>query len=284
MTKTRFGFLAAALLALASCSQAGNSTEPDLPEGAFGIVANADLAVGAQRLLVGLVGSDAASYASPELPVEIDLYPPDATEPSITVPGVFIWTTPEVRGLYRAQVSFDEPGIWMVAVRSGGEVSTDPTPFNVAETGLTPAVGDKAPALETPTGADFGDLSEISTDPNPDPSFYTLSLDDAFSSGTPTIVVFATPAFCETATCGPMLDTVKQVSSDYPDLNFVHIEVYENLQATSREELEIVDAVEAWNLPSEPWTFLVDSDGNVAAKFEGTLDGDELRAAIEAVR
>lgn len=48
--------------------------------------------------------------------------------------------------------------------------------------------------------------------------------------------------------------------------------MYENLDATRREDLEIVPAVEAWNLPSEPWTFLIDSDGNVAARLEGTID------------
>ncbi|MFQ5523719.1 MAG: TlpA family protein disulfide reductase [Acidimicrobiia bacterium] len=273
------------ILALAAVAVTGCGTGDDtsaIPEEAFPIVANADLAVGSQRLLVGLVTLDATSHASPDLPVEISLYPPEADEPSITVPGVFIWTAPGIRGLYRAQVEFDRPGIWEVALRTDdGSSTTARIPFNVAEDGVTPSVGEPAPAVATPTGDDVADLSEISTDPNPDPAFYALSLEEALGSGRPTVVVFATPAFCESATCGPMLDTVKQVSSDYPAINFIHIEVYENLDATRREDLKLVEAVMAWNLPSEPWTFIVDRDGNVAARFEGVIDADELVDALE---
>jgi len=275
---------AATILTLTSLVLTGCASESSgsgLPDEAFPIVANADLAVGSHRLLVGLVTEDAASHASPDLPVEINLYPPDADEPSITVPGTFIWTAPDIRGLYRAQVEFDRPGIWEVALTSNDGSTTDRIPFNVAEDGVTPGVGEPAPSVSTPTGDEVTDLSEISTDPEPDPSFYESSLEEALAAGAPTVVVFATPAFCETATCGPMLDTVKQVSSDYPEVDFIHVEVYENLDATRREDLEIVPAVEAWNLPSEPWTFLIDSDGNVAARFEGTIDTQEIQDALE---
>lgn len=268
-------------LALAGCGTGDHASA--ISDEAFPIVANADLAVGKQRLLIGLVGPDASSYAAPDLPVYIDLFPPEADQPDISTLGSFVWTTAEVRGLYRAHVEFDRSGIWEVALRSEDGTTTDRIPFNVADDGLTPAVGEPAPAVATPTGDDVADLAEISTDPEPDPSFYQLSLDEALGSGRPTVVVFATPAFCETATCGPMLDTVKEVSKDFPDMNFVHVEVYKNLDATSREDLELVDAVTEWNLPSEPWTFLIDGDGNVAARFEGTVDSEELTDALEAL-
>lgn len=280
-TRTALGLILAVVLAVTACGQSTGASS--IPEEAFPIVANADLAVGPQRLLVGVVTEDAASHGSPDLPVVIDLYPPDAAEPTISVPGVFVWTTPEVRGLYRAHVEFDRPGIWQVALRSGGE-PTQRIPFNVAETSLTRNVGDMAPAVATPTGADVENLSEITTDPDPDPRFYQLSLDEALASGSPTVVVFATPAFCETATCGPMLDTVKAVAVDYPEVNFIHVEVYENLDATRREDLQLVDAVQVWGLPSEPWTFLLDGDGRVAARFEGTVDPTELRDALDSLQ
>jgi hypothetical protein len=38
-----------------------------------------------------------------------------------------------------------------------------------------------------------------------------------------------------------------------------------------------------WGLTSEPWVFVVDSAGNVSAKFEIFLSEDELRAALDAV-
>lgn len=269
----------AAMVVLAAC---GDSPAA-IPDEAFPVVANADLAVGSQRLLVGLVTTDAVSHAAPDLRVEVDLYRPDEAEPAMSVETTFVWTVPEVRGLYRAQVTFDRAGTWRIALHSGDDPPTQTIPFNVAEQGFTPAIGELAPVVATRTVSDVVDLSEITTDPEPDPRFYQLSLDQALTSGRPTVVVFATPAFCESATCGPMLNTVKQVSSEYPEMNFVHIEIYQNLDAQTRDQLQVVEAVEVWRLPSEPWVFVADQEGLVAAKFEGVVDIEELRTALDAL-
>jgi hypothetical protein len=272
--------VAAATIATACSDGDGGSAMPD---GAFPVVANADLAVGEQRLLVGLVTADATSYASAERDVVIDLYPPGSDEPSSSLPGVFMWTTPDVRGLYRTSAVFDVPGVWEIALRTDEGRVSDRIPFNVAVDGLTPAVGEAAPAPVTATASSESEIADISTDPDPDPRFYEVSLDAALRSGKPTVVVFATPAFCQTATCGPMLDMVKDVAGFHPDVNFIHVEVYENLDAASREDLVIVKAVEAWRLPSEPWVFVVDSRGFITAKFEGALDSEELTVVLEVL-
>jgi hypothetical protein len=256
-------------MVVAACSSGG------IPDDAFPVVANADLATGPQRVLIGLVTPDASSLASPELEIEFDLYPPDSEDIASSAKGDFTWTVPDVRGLYRIAATFDVPGTWRVAAHTGPDHRGTPVPFNVASEALTPDVGDPAPAVATPT-APPEEISSISTDPNPDPTFYQTSLDVALDSGQPTVVVFSTPAFCETATCGPMLDTVKDAAMDHPDVTFIHVEVYENLEAPSREELALAEAVEAWNLPSEPWTFIVDSDGTITARLEGTLSKNEL--------
>jgi len=71
------------------------------------------------------------------------------------------------------------------------------------------------------------------------------------------------------------------VAPDFPLVNFIHVEIYENLDATTREELWVVEAVDVWRLPSEPWVFVVDATGTIAARFEGAVDPAELRAALE---
>lgn len=272
----------AAAVFVSAC--AGGDDGNSIPDGAFPIVANADLAVGEQRLLVGFVSADAVSYATPEREVMIDLYPPGSDVPSSSHEGVFMWTTPGVRGLYRTLAVFDSPGIWEVALRTDDDTVTARVPFNVAADGLTPSVGEPAPAVATATASVASEIAAISTDPEPDPRFYEVSLDAAVDSGRPTVVVFATPAFCETATCGPMLDTVKEIAPNFPEVNFIHVEVYENLDATSRDDLILVEAVEAWNLPSEPWAFVIDAQGAIAAKLEGALDPEELSATLENLR
>jgi hypothetical protein len=248
------------------------------------VVANAPgtFAVGeTQRLMVGLVDSETADFlASPELPATAILTSPD--ERQIEAPAEFMWTIPDAIGLYLVHATFDQEGNWWVRLRPEGMGPTQQAAFTVSAIDAVPGVGDLAPAVKTSTLADHP-LEEISSDDEPDPALYELSLDAALSNGRPTVVVFATPAFCVSQTCGPMLDQVKAVTGTHPSANFLHVEIYENLDATSADELIIVPAVMAWGLPSEPWVFVIDSEGIVAARFEGAMMASELEAALEAV-
>lgn len=38
--------------------------------------------------------------------------------------------------------------------------------------------------------------------------------------------------------------------------------------------------VEEWNLPTEPWVFVVSEEGHVLARFEGLVSSEEVEAAI----
>jgi hypothetical protein len=97
------------------------------------------------------------------------------------------------------------------------------------------------------------------------------------------VIVFATPAFCTTAICGPTMETTKAIALDHPDVNFVHVEVYENIDDPQGELVE-VEAVTEWGLQTEPWVFVVDAEGTVSARFEGTVGAAELERALEEVR
>jgi hypothetical protein len=109
---------------------------------------------------------------------------------------------------------------------------------------------------------------------------YEFSVADAIAAGEPFVVTFVTPKLCTSRVCGPTLDVVKSVKADYPDLRFVHVEPYD---LTNQTELTTEPWVDEWGLPSEPWVFVVDGEGNVAAKFEVIAGEAELRAAIDAV-
>lgn len=276
---TRFMRWLSAVLVVAPVLAACTMAEENLA-----VVANAPgtFAVGeTQRLMVGLVDSETADFlASPELPATAILTSPD--ERQIEAPAEFMWTIPDAIGLYLVRATFDQEGTWWVRLRPEGMGPTQQAAFTVSATDAVPGVGDLAPAVKTSTLADHP-LEEISSDDDPDPALYGLSLDAALSNGRPTVVVFATPAFCVSQTCGPMLNQVKAVAATHPSANFLHIEIYENLDATSSDDLIIVPAVMAWGLPSEPWVFVIDSEGVVAARFEGAMMAPELEAALEAV-
>ncbi|MFV2062956.1 MAG: TlpA family protein disulfide reductase, partial [Chloroflexota bacterium] len=131
-----------------------------------------------------------------------------------------------------------------------------------------------------------------STDPEPDPAMYEVSIAAALEAGEPFVVTFATPAFCGSATCGPTLEIVKAVAAGEPDMRFIHVEPYllemvdDSLQPVLSEagELQPAPWMDAWNLRTEPFVAVVDAIGNVVAKFEGTVAPDELETAISRAR
>ncbi len=193
-------------------------------------------------------------------------------------------------GVYTFVAEFDMPGTWEIAVTlddTGGEV-TGTAAIQVREEPLAPAVGSTAPRTPTKTASSIDEVRVISSDPNPRPEFYRVSLDEAIGSGKPVAVTFSTPAFCQTSACGPQLDTLAEIQSEYADrCHFVHVEIWDN----PREMLESGDlglgvlspVVGDWDLPTEPWTFLIDGKGNVFARFEAFATRDELTGAIEAL-
>jgi hypothetical protein len=49
-------------------------------------------------------------------------------------------------------------------------------------------------------------------------------------------------------------------------------------------QLQATEAVRAWGILSEPWTFVVDGQGIVRGSFEAVVSPEELKAAIAATR
>lgn len=138
------------------------------------------------------------------------------------------------------------------------------------------AIGDPAPRSQNRTIATEPDLNKLSSGLDPDPALYQLTIADAINNGKPTVVAFATPGFCATAWCTPVLDSVSQVQTETGDqANFIHVEIYQDFEA-----LTLVPEVGEWGLVTEPWVYVVDADGRVTARFEGPLAPDELTDAL----
>jgi hypothetical protein len=105
---------------------------------------------------------------------------------------------------------------------------------------------------------------------------------EAIASGRPSLVAFATPAFCRTRFCGPVVDAVVvPLAARYAGrANFLHIEPYDLAQARGSGRLVPIPELEQWGLTTEPYLFLLDGTGRVVAKFEGVTSADEVGAAL----
>jgi len=199
------------------------------------------------------------------------------------------------RGLYRATVDLDCVGEWGAEISielADGSTVSDRLRFVVHPIGSTPAIGAAAPRSDSLTAFTTEDAALISTDLHPEPTAYDKTVAETVTSGRPSLVFFATPAFCQTGFCGPTVELVKSIARDHEGaVEFVNVEPYElymtenGLQPILGEDgqLQPVQAALDYGIPLEPYLFVIDADGDVFAKFEGIVGGDELRDAIEDV-
>ncbi|HWN22823.1 MAG TPA: hypothetical protein VNP93_12680, partial [Gaiellaceae bacterium] len=183
--------------------------------------------------------------------------------------------------IFVTHLELDEPGkYWVLAEPVGGRKIQAIGNVVVAEKSAAPAVGDKAVASETPTiESTGGDFAALATQQPPDRGLLRHSVADSLAANVPFVLTFATPRYCTSRTCGPVVDVVDTVRAQYEPkgVRFIHVEIYEGNDPAN----EFNQWVQEWNLPSEPFTFLVGADGLVKERFEGTLSVRELGDAVE---
>ena len=170
---------------------------------------------------------------------------------------------------------------WLLAEPVGGRKIQAVGTVVVKPETTAPDVGAKAIPSKTPT-LDNATLEELTTAKTPDPELYRSSVAGALAAKAPFVLAFATPKYCTSRLCGPVVDVVSDVRRRHEGegIRFIHVEIYEDNDPTKGENRW----VKQWNLPSEPWVFLVGSDGTIKTRFEGTVSVDELDAAVKKLQ
>ena len=268
------------------------------------VVSNSDLAVGENRVSFGLVDRDYMPVRPDTVALRAVYYEPGAATGQVrhrTQADFLPWPPEGRRGVFIANVSFDQAGtatgdtlgIWELHATfkyarsplEAPEPLTIGSVVSVAQRHRAPFIGDAAPLSDTPTVTTVTDLRTISSSPEPDPALYRLSVAQAVRAGKPAVITFATPAFCVTATCGPQVSDLSVLAERYEDqVSFVHVEVYRDPHRINPADpaRELVPAVDEWGLVSEPWTFVVGSDGRITDRFEQYVPPRVLEAALLA--
>jgi hypothetical protein len=284
--------------------------------------------VGENRLVIGLLDSDGQPATGAQLHVRIYCFTESGeqvdkieTDPTaLNILKTYTHThddgTVESHsagelGVHVADVNFDMAGMWGLETTGtvdGSELEKQPITFSVREKPESPAIGAPAPRSVQQTLADVTDIRELDTSEEPIPEMHDTTIADAVTSGVPTVIAFATPAFCVSQLCGPVKEIIDGVYAAYKDqAHFVHVEPYFLAEARAGKALcpipvmnvsyaaspqegcptvpadQLPPADQSWNLSTEPWVFVVDKDGNVAAKFEAAFSEQELEDALLAV-
>ncbi len=182
--------------------------------------------------------------------------------------------------IFVAELDLAEPGTyWLLAEPVGGRKIQALGNVVVAEEAVAPGVGDAAPASDTPTlESTGGHIAALTTQDPPDRELLQHSVADSIAAHAPFVVAFATPRYCTSRTCGPVVDVVEAVRRRYAGsgVRFIHVEIYEG----NNPDRGFNQWVEEWRLPSEPFVFLVGRDGRIKERFEGTVSVRELAAAV----
>ena len=185
----------------------------------------------------------------------------------------------EPEEIYVTELELPEAGTyWFLAEPVGGPPVQAVGNVVVKERTEAPDVGDRAIASETPTLAN-ATLQELTTSDEPDRELYRSSVAGALAEKAPFVLAFATPKYCTSRTCGPVVDVVSEVRRRHAGsgIRFIHVEVYEGNDPTQGENRWVRE----WKLPSEPWVFVVGGDGVVRERFEGTVSVRELDGAVQ---
>lgn len=182
-----------------------------------------------------------------------------------------------VTRIYVAHLRIPSPGrYWLVAQPRGARIQGLGV-VDVAARVSSPAVGAKAPRSQTPTLA-TAPAARITTSRPPDLLLLRYSVAGSLAVHRPFVVTFATPKFCTSRVCGPVVDVVEAVRRRFErrGVRFIHVEVFTGNDPTRGYNRWM----RQWGLASEPWVFLVGADGKIRERFEGTVSVRELDAAV----
>lgn len=191
--------------------------------------------------------------------------------------------------VYLAHIDFPATGKWGVALAIQVEEERYDqllaNPVVVLDRTPEPGIGDPLPASTHLTLRDVDDVSEVNSSTEPIAAMNELTVAEALQTGKPVLVAVATPAFCQSRFCGPMMDeVVHPLYEEFSDrVQFVHIEPFLLAEARTNQRLVPVPLMAEWQLSTEPWIFVADGDGRVVAKFEGITTVAEVRETLASL-
>ena len=260
---------------------------PISAEGLLAILGTGDLGVGLNR--VGFVLTSEDGFVNEAVATVASRYFADGDaegELRETVKTEFNPWPYGNRGMYTVELDLDKAGKWGLDIAIG-----DPSEgirnvllfFEVAEAPDAPPVGAAALPSVSKTAADVQSLEELVTGSFQDAELYQVTIAEAVESGLPTVVVFASPAFCTNAVCGPQIEVLQQLKDKYKgQANFIHVDFYENPHEIQGdlERAVISSVVREWRLPSIEWTFVIDRQGMITARFEAFATLNEVERAF----
>lgn len=251
--------------------------------------AASDVALGTARIPLNIQVIGGARFDDRVEELEVTYTSPNSNETHVV--DDLTWRAWPVRsGTYTSTMTFDEVGLWSIKVRVKADEGSIPGGSGILVKSATdaPNIGDPAPLTATKIEPADGNLRSITSAPDPDPDLYSISFDEAVASGNPTVITFSTPAYCQSATCGPQTEVLSALDDTYNgQASFIHVEIFDNpeeMLAAGDPSLGIESPIiHEWEFHTEPWTFVVDGDGIVVGRFESFATQNEIEEYLATI-
>jgi hypothetical protein len=253
------------------------------------ILIPSELVVGPNRFAVGLMNSAGQMIHKAAVHFHyFDLSKPDVPILELEADATLVQTPDGLTTIFAHDREFADAGDWGVEVQahfSDGTVALERIGFQVLADSPTAVPGDKAPVVDTLTISEVSnDLSQLTSALEPNPAFYELSLAEAVTNNKPTLLLFATPAFCQTRFCGPAYEVASKLQQRYGEVvDFVHVEVFTGLPNPAANNWQVAPAMGAFGLSTEPWVFVIDNEGTIVYRLEGLFTETEIELQFRAL-
>jgi hypothetical protein len=180
------------------------------------------------------------------------------------------------RGYFPLRFTVDEPGIYTGRTEVEGQTLEMAIKVDSKESVGVIQPGEPLPAIDTPTTGDPHGVDPICTD-DPVCPLHDVTVTEALGEGRPLALLVSTPAFCQIAVCGPVLDVLLGVMGDFDDVRFLHAEVYAHPREDTDTKAPVIDAL---GLTFEPCLVLVGADGKVTERLDTIFDTAEATEAL----
>jgi hypothetical protein len=230
-----------------------------------------------QRLAFVMKGQD---FIRPDGPVTLAIGPgANADHLGPPVSAVIHTDSDPAPSYVTTTYRFPAPGDYWVRISYKGQTADAPL-AGIADPAKTQVLIAGRPMISTPTPtvADHRGVEPICTR-SPACPWHDISLDAALAEHRPLAVLFATPKLCQTATCGPVLDQLLALKTQFEGkIRFLHNEIYTDLNAGTN-----APAVVAYRLTSEPVLFLAGADGIIKNRIDGLYGHGEAQAVLTAL-
>jgi hypothetical protein len=268
---------------LAAEVKGGGSTEVGLATSVF--------TVGEDRLAFGMI-DDQGQFVYGPTAVYLAPTPDQPAEGPFLAPADVLITEGRYRSrqaaeetdpfaaVYQANVPFDQKGSWAVLVvtQTGNTFVAAPAQVEVStkKADTIPDVGEPAPKVATDTLASVGGNEDLLDTRTPPSDLHEKSL-DAVLGKKPVALLFSTPQLCQSRVCGPVTDIAVELKAKYGDrIEFIHQEVY----AENDPNQGLREPLKAFRLRTEPWLFVIDADGKITRRLEGSFGQKAFEDAL----